>query len=50
MTVERAGPTSTIRAKNNTNASAVQTTASVATAPTVSSETEPGRWVRAGAA
>ena len=32
------------------DASAVQTTASVATAPTVSSETECGRWVRAGAA
>ena len=43
MTVERAGPTSTMRAKNKTKATAVQTTANVATAPTVSSETEAGR-------
>ena len=43
ITVARAGPTSTISAKNSMKASAVQTSASVATAAIVSPETEPGR-------
>src|SRR5665811_2275622 len=42
ITVEREGPTSRISAKNKRKASAVQTSASAATAPTVCAETDAG--------
>src|SRR5665648_995362 len=42
ITVEREGPTSRISAKNKRKASTVQTSASAATAPTVSAETDAG--------